>query len=57
MNSLSRISRPTMALAGANLLAALVVMAQLLYPATAGSAVDVEPTDGGAALPDFAIRP
>ena len=53
MKSLSRISRPTLALACANLLVALVVMAQLLYPANAGTAVDVVPADNDATLPDF----
>jgi hypothetical protein len=53
MNSLSRISRPTLVLACANLLVALVVVMQLLYPANAGSAVDFVPTDSDATLPDF----
>lgn len=53
MNSLNRISRPTLALAGANLLVALIVAAQLLYPADAGSAVDSMPADSDVPLPDF----
>jgi hypothetical protein len=53
MTILSRISRPTLALIGANLVVALIVAAQLLYPSRAVSAIDTPPTDGSAALPDF----
>ena len=53
MTVLSRISRPTLALIGANLLVALIVAAQLLYPSRAVSAIDTPPNDGSAALPDF----
>jgi hypothetical protein len=53
MTFLNRISRPTLALACANLLIALVVVVQLLYPANAGSVVEAPPADGSIAMPDF----
>ena len=48
-----RISRPTQALLAANVLVALIIAFQLMYPATASQAVDMPPGDGAAVLPDF----
>lgn len=48
-----RISRPTLALVAANAVVALLVALQLLYPATAGSAIDAPVDDKEAGLPDF----
>lgn len=53
MTVLGRISRPTLALACANLLLALVVALQLLNPADAGPTMTAAAADGNAALPDF----
>jgi hypothetical protein len=48
-----RISRPTQALLVANVLVALLIAFQLMYPATASQAVDMPPDDEAAVLPDF----
>ena len=48
-----RISRSTQALVVANVAVALLVTQQLLYPATAGVAIDSPGDSNAAALPDF----
>lgn len=48
-----RISRPTQALAAANVVVALLIVLQLLYPATAGQAIDTAAGDESSVLPDF----
>ena len=48
-----RISRPTQALLAANVLVALIIAFQLMYPATASQSVDRPDDDGAAVLPDF----
>jgi hypothetical protein len=48
-----RISRPTQALLAANAIVALLITLQLMYPATAGQAVDTPADDEAAVLPDF----
>lgn len=48
-----RISRPTQALVAANVIIALLVALQLLYPATASQATDTTADDDSAVLPDF----
>jgi hypothetical protein len=53
MTFLSRISRPTLALACANLFVALVIALQLLYPAKAGSVMTAAVADSNNVLPDF----
>lgn len=53
MTFLNRISRPTLALACANVLVALVVVVQLLYPANAVSAIETPLAEGNTAMPDF----
>ena len=48
-----RISRPTQALLAANVVVALLITFQLMYPATASQAVDMPADDEAAVLPDF----
>ena len=48
-----RISRPTQALLAANVVVALLITFQLMYPATASQAVDMPADDKAAVLPDF----
>ena len=48
-----RISRPTQALLAANVLVALLIAFQLMYPATASQAIDIPAGDDAAVLPDF----
>jgi hypothetical protein len=53
MTFLNRISRPTLALACVNVLVALVVVVQLLYPANAVSAIETPLAEGNTSMPDF----
>jgi hypothetical protein len=48
-----RISRPTQALLAANVLVALLIAFQLMYPATASQAIDMPSDQEAASLPDF----
>jgi hypothetical protein len=49
----NRINRSTLALIAANLAFSLVVMLQLLYPATANSSLESQAADDAATLPEF----
>jgi len=53
MRMIYRISRSTQALVAANMVVALLVTLQLLYPATASVVSDAPPDSNAAALPDF----
>ena len=48
-----RISRPTQALLGANVVVALLITVQLMYPVNATQVVDSSADDEAAVLPDF----